>query len=83
MLDSADYLYQTYHFLRFRDPQWSLVDADTKKELEWHQHGDGEFWMKFENFCQEFEEASICTLGPDFDGDGIPEKPGEVGGVFS
>nr|XP_054930370.1 calpain-A-like [Dermacentor andersoni] len=60
------------------DPQWSLVDAETKKQMEWRQHGDGEFWMKYEDFCREFEEVSICTLGPDFDGDGIPEKPGEV-----
>ncbi|KAH7957392.1 hypothetical protein HPB52_018538 [Rhipicephalus sanguineus] len=60
------------------DPQWSLVDVETKKQMEWRQHGDGEFWMKYEDFCREFEEVSICTLGPDFDGDGIPEKPGEV-----
>ncbi|XP_064460054.1 calpain-B-like [Ornithodoros turicata] len=60
------------------DPAWSLVDNATKKEIEWQKHGDGEFWMKYEDFCVEFEEVSICTLGPDFDGDGIPETPGEM-----
>ena len=33
---------------------------------------DGEFWMEFfTDFCREFEEVSICTLGPDFNHDGI------------
>ena len=32
---------------------------------------DGEFWMDyFKDFVHEFEEVSICTMGPDFDHDG-------------
>ena len=32
---------------------------------------DGEFWMDFfKDFVHEFEEVSICTMGPDFDQDG-------------
>ena len=37
-----------------------------------NQLDDGEFWMEFfTDFCREFEEVSICTLGPDFNHDGV------------
>ena len=29
----------------------------------------------FTDFCREFEEVSICTLGPDFDCDGSVDDP--------
>ena len=35
---------------------------------------DGEFWMNFRDFCRQFQEVTICTTGPDFDGDGVPDK---------
>ena len=39
---------------------------------------DGEFWMEFGDFCQQFEEASVCTLGPDYDNDGKVDHVGQV-----
>lgn len=43
--------------------------------MGFHNKVDGEFWMDFfSDFCNEFEEVSICTLGPDFDHDGEVDK---------
>jgi len=53
------------------DKAWDLVSNEVKKEMGLHYMHDGEFWIEFFNdFCREFEEVSICTLGPDFDQDG-------------
>jgi len=53
------------------DAKWEHVDSETKKEMGLHYMYDGEFWIEFfTDFCREFEEVSICTLGPDFDQDG-------------
>ncbi|GFY57902.1 calpain-A [Trichonephila inaurata madagascariensis] len=60
------------------DSRWSEVDLHTKHELEWRRRDDGEFWMEYKDFCREFEEVTICTLGPDFDGDGVAEEAGMV-----
>lgn len=32
---------------------------------------DGEFWMEFDDFQEEFEELTIATIGPDFNQDGL------------
>ncbi|KAG8195246.1 hypothetical protein JTE90_028397 [Oedothorax gibbosus] len=60
------------------DSRWSEVDLQTKHSLEWRRRDDGEFWMEYRDFCREFEEVTICTLGPDFDGDGVAEEAGMV-----
>lgn len=50
---------------------WKLVPEKTKRQMGLHNLYDGEFWMEFfSDFCREFEEVSICTLGPDFNADG-------------
>lgn len=42
-----------------------------REKLKLHEKdGDGESWMSYEEFAKQFEEVSICTRGPDFDGDG-------------
>jgi len=62
---------------------WSRVEGEVKKEMGLHYQHDGEFWMEFfVDFCREFEEVSICTLGPDFDHDGKVDKPKSVKIVF-
>ena len=55
-----------------RDPKWSQVAESVKRSMGQNRLDDGEFWMEFfSDFCREFEEVSICTLGPDFNHDGI------------
>ena len=55
-----------------RDPKWSQVSESVKRAMGQNKLDDGEFWMEFfTDFCREFEEVSICTLGPDFNHDGI------------
>ena len=44
----------------------------------------GEFWMEFfTDFCREFEEVSICTLGPDFNHDGAVDEAKSVKVILS
>ncbi len=45
--------------------------------MEVEKSEDGEFWMPFKDFCRQFQEMTICTTGPDFDGDGISDIAGE------
>ncbi|CAG0890828.1 unnamed protein product [Cyprideis torosa] len=52
--------------------------TETKTKLAFQKRGDGEFWMSFDDFRGLFEEVSLCTLGPDFDADGRPDKAGQV-----
>ena len=57
------------------DPKWSQVAESVKRSMGQNRLDDGEFWMEFfSDFCREFEEVSICTLGPDFNHDGIVDK---------
>ena len=58
-----------------RDPKWSEVAESVKRAMGQNKLDDGEFWMEFfTDFCREFEEVSICTLGPDFNHDGIVDS---------
>ncbi|XP_037089080.1 calpain-A-like [Pollicipes pollicipes] len=60
------------------DERWSGVDAATRDRLGVSALADGEFWMEFADFCQQFEEVSVCTLGPDYDKDGRVDHVGQV-----
>ena len=60
------------------DERWSGVDEATRTRLGVTSLADGEFWMEFADFCQQFEEASVCTLGPDYDKDGRVDHVGQV-----
>ena len=57
-----------------RSPKWDLVSNSVKSGLGVSQKVDGEFWMNFKDFCQYFTRVYICTLGPDFDQDGIVDQ---------
>lgn len=61
------------------DERWSGVDDLTKSRLGLTKLADGEFWMEFGDFCEQFEETSVCTLGPDYDHDGRVDHVGQVG----
>ncbi|KAF6041126.1 hypothetical protein EB796_000562 [Bugula neritina] len=60
------------------DENWNLMDEEMKKKMSFTSKADGEFWMSFRDFCKQFQEITICTLGPDFDGDGKGDQPGHV-----
>lgn len=75
-----------------RDDRWNLIDDTTKKWLQFQVKEDGEFWMSYKDFLTHFQEVcffntvfyktnmqvTICTLGPDFDGDGASEASGHI-----
>ena len=67
----------SFHLLHFSDSNWDWVDEKTKKAMGLEKSDDGEFWMPFKDFCHQFQELTICTTGPDFDGDGISDKAGK------
>ena len=58
----------------FSDSNWKWVDSDTKRLMGLEAKDDGEFWMNYKDFCRHFQEVTICTTGPDFDGDGVSDK---------
>ena len=66
------------YFLTFSDSNWDWVDEKTKSMMQLEKKPDGEFWMNFKEFCSHFQEVTICTLGPDFDGDGEADKIGKL-----
>ncbi|CAH1801821.1 unnamed protein product [Owenia fusiformis] len=55
---------------------WDNVDDSVKKAVGFTEKGDGEFWMSFDDFCAQFNQVTICTTGPDFDGDGDADQGG-------
>ena len=57
-----------------RSPTWNTVPTEVRNALNMKQATDGEFWMGYEDFCQHFVRVYICTLGPDFDMDGVVDK---------
>ena len=60
------------------DERWTGVDETTRTRMGVTSLADGEFWMEFKDFCEQFEEASVCTLGPDYDKDGKVDHVGQV-----
>ena len=44
--------------------------------MQMEKRDDGEFWMNYKDFCRQFQEVTICTTGPDFDGDGVTDEAG-------
>jgi len=52
---------------RFSDDsdEWNNISDEYKEELGLSFDHDGEFWMCFEDFAQEFQRLEICYLGPD------------------
>ncbi|XP_053552965.1 calpain-8-like [Bombina bombina] len=45
-------------------PEWNSVDPKVKAALD-KQSDDGEFWMSFTDFLQEYSRLEICNLSPD------------------
>ena len=57
-----------------RSETWNEVPVNVKTQLGLTRELDGEFWMSYADFCQHFARVYICTLGPDFDRDGVVDK---------
>uniref|UniRef100_A0A8C5Q8N5 calpain-2 n=1 Tax=Leptobrachium leishanense TaxID=445787 RepID=A0A8C5Q8N5_9ANUR len=45
-------------------PEWNSIDPKVKAELD-KQADDGEFWMAFTDFVQQYSRLEICNLSPD------------------
>ncbi|XP_077996188.1 calpain-B-like [Glandiceps talaboti] len=52
---------------------WNDVSEDMKQSIGFADKDDGEWWMTYEDFIQHFNEVTVCTVGPDFDGDGVAD----------
>lgn len=59
------------------DSNWQWVDVEVKAMLGLQAKDDGEFWMSYRDFCRQFQEVTICLMGPDFDGDGVSDQVGQ------
>ncbi|KAK1158314.1 calpain-A-like [Acipenser oxyrinchus oxyrinchus] len=51
-------------------PLWDEIPLWTRESFGFTKKEDGEFWMKFDDFCERFANVTVLTLGPDFDCDG-------------
>ncbi|XP_042211063.1 LOW QUALITY PROTEIN: calpain-A-like [Homarus americanus] len=60
------------------DDKWKGVSDYQMKKLGRTNIEDGEFWMSYKDFCDQFEEVSVCTIGPDFDKDGTVDHVEQV-----
>lgn len=48
-----------------RSDEWKFVPEDEKKAIGLVYSHDGEFWMNYKDFVQNFQRLEICFLGPD------------------
>lgn len=48
-----------------KSSKWSLVDSETKEKLEIKIDDDGEFWMSYEDWLNNFDHCQICNLTPE------------------
>ncbi|XP_028664150.2 calpain-A-like [Erpetoichthys calabaricus] len=55
-------------------PLWDEIPVWTREAFGFTKKDDGEFWMKFDDFCEHFDNVTVLTLGPDFNCNGISES---------
>ncbi|XP_035208367.1 calpain-A-like isoform X3 [Stegodyphus dumicola] len=48
-----------------RSQEWSLISPEEKEELGLRFDADGEFWISFKDFMDNFHRVEICNLNPD------------------
>lgn len=46
-------------------PEWDYVEPEIKEEL-YRKKNDGEFWMSYENFREQFSWLCVCNCTPTF-----------------
>jgi len=49
---------------------WDLVRQKDKQRLQVADEDNGEWWMTYNDFTRYYSDVTLCTMGPDFDGDG-------------
>ncbi|CAG0919787.1 unnamed protein product [Notodromas monacha] len=55
---------------------WSKVSEAVKSRIGHHEvHDDGQFWMNFKDFANEFSFYTICSITPDLDDNLRPDDP--------
>jgi calpain len=55
-------------------PEWADIDAEEKARIGLNDRDDGEFWMSFEDYVDNFTKIEICMLNPDSSGDSTARK---------
>lgn len=45
--------------------EWKRISDDVKKELDYKNLPNGEFWMNFDDFYKSFDSLQICEVTPD------------------
>lgn len=45
--------------------EWSRIPAAQKKQMGLVFDHDGEFWISFDDFMENYETLEICNLGPE------------------
>ncbi|RWS11444.1 calpain-B-like isoform X4 [Dinothrombium tinctorium] len=45
--------------------EWSVISEDEKRELQLTFEADGEFWMSFQDFKNNYTRLEICNLTPE------------------
>uniref|UniRef100_A0AC34G5X3 Calpain catalytic domain-containing protein n=1 Tax=Panagrolaimus sp. ES5 TaxID=591445 RepID=A0AC34G5X3_9BILA len=45
--------------------EWQFVSQEEIHKMEFVRKDDGEFWMSFDDFYEEFEQLENCNLGPE------------------
>ena len=58
-------------FFQNRSPVWKLITDEDKDRLDYEVEDDGEWWMRYEDFIQYYSQVTLCTIGPDFNEDGV------------
>ncbi|CAD5113076.1 DgyrCDS2268 [Dimorphilus gyrociliatus] len=53
-------------------PEWEYIPEEERQNIGLTFEADGEFWMSFDDFSNNFQRMEICHLGPD----SIPEGEG-------
>ncbi|XP_055947556.1 calpain-A-like isoform X5 [Argiope bruennichi] len=48
-----------------RSPEWSLITPEEKEALGLRFDADGEFWISYKDFMENFHRVEICNLNPD------------------
>ena len=44
------------------DPQWKEISDSKKKELDFTNEDDGEFWMEFHEYLEIFDTTTVCRI---------------------